>query len=171
MTVWFTSDTHFGHGGALGLFRRPFDSVAAMDAALVANWNVTVAPDDTVWHLGDVAVGRTAAAVAAILARLNGTKHLLAGNADPPAVRALPQWASVADLAETVVDGRRLVLCHYPLRAWKDEGRGAWQLHGHSHGRLAPLARQRDVGVDAWDFRPVALPALTARRSRAAGRG
>ena len=56
IAVWFTADTHFGHGGALGLFRRPFPSVAAMDAALVERWNATVAPADTVWHLGDFAV-------------------------------------------------------------------------------------------------------------------
>jgi calcineurin-like phosphoesterase family protein len=30
-------------------------------------------------------------------------------------------------------------------------------LHGHSHGRLKPLPRQFDVGVDVWGFRPVAL--------------
>jgi calcineurin-like phosphoesterase family protein len=36
-------------------------------------------------------------------------------------------------------------------------GRGAINLHGHSHGRLAPLPRQVDVGVDVFDFRPVTL--------------
>ena len=39
MAILFTADTHFGHGGALGLFRRPFPSVAAMDAALIEGWN------------------------------------------------------------------------------------------------------------------------------------
>jgi hypothetical protein len=24
LATFFTTDTHFGHGGALGLFRRPF---------------------------------------------------------------------------------------------------------------------------------------------------
>ena len=44
MAVFFTADTHFGHGGALGLFRRPFASVAAMDEALVETWNTVVGP-------------------------------------------------------------------------------------------------------------------------------
>jgi calcineurin-like phosphoesterase family protein len=35
--------------------------------------------------------------------------------------------------------------------------RGALNLHGHSHGRLAPLPRQVDVGVDVFEFRPVTL--------------
>jgi calcineurin-like phosphoesterase family protein len=36
-------------------------------------------------------------------------------------------------------------------------GRGAVNLHGHSHGRLRPFTRQHDVGVDARGFRPVSL--------------
>jgi hypothetical protein len=34
------------------------------------------------------------------------------------------------------------------VRTWNRIGRGALNLYGHSHGRLAPLARQVDVGVD-----------------------
>ena len=34
-------------------------------------------------------------------------------------------WASVRDYAELEVDGRRLVLCHYPFRSWNAQGRGA----------------------------------------------
>ncbi len=54
VTLFFTSDTHFGHGGALGLYRRPFASAAAMNEALIERWNATVGPGDEVWHLGDV---------------------------------------------------------------------------------------------------------------------
>ena len=137
-----------------------------MDAALVAAWNGSVAPDDVVWHLGDFAVRLPTAQVAVLLDRLHGTKHLVAGNNDPPAVRALPGWASVHDYAELVLDGRRLILCHYPLRAWNGQHRGALQLHGHSHGRLKPLPRQHDVGVDAWNFRPVTLDDALGTRAR-----
>lgn len=168
MAVLFTADTHFGHGGALGLFRRPFPSVAVMDEALVEAWNAAVTPDDTVWHLGDVAVRAKPERVAALLARLDGTKHLLAGNNDDPATRAWPGWASVRDYAEIADEatGRLLVLCHYPLRSWNGMAKGAVNLHGHSHGRLRPpMARQYDVGVDAREgFRPVMLAELLAGR-------
>jgi calcineurin-like phosphoesterase family protein len=43
MAVWFTADTHFGHAGALSLYRRPFTSVAEMNAAMIARWNETPA--------------------------------------------------------------------------------------------------------------------------------
>jgi calcineurin-like phosphoesterase family protein len=171
VTVFFTADHHFGQGGARGLFARPFATTAAMDAAMIARWNAVVGPDDTVWHLGDLAIRFDRARVEALLARLAGTKHLIAGNNDPEATRAAEGWAGVGAFAEIEVEGTPLVLCHYALRVWNGQGKGAWNLHGHSHGRLQPLTRQADVGVDAWDFRPVTLNEIKrARRRRAPGR-
>ena len=158
MTVFFTADTHFGHAGALGLYRRPFGSVAEMDAAMQARWNETVGPADEVWHLGDFAVGHKDPA--AVLARLHGRKRLVVGNNDKPAVCGLAAWESVVPYAEVVVDGTHLVLCHYAFRSWRGSSKGWLNLHGHSHGRLARMARQYDVGVDVHDFRPVTLAAL-----------
>jgi calcineurin-like phosphoesterase family protein len=172
LTVFFTSDQHFGHGGARGLFRRPFATTAAMDAAMVARWNEAVAPDDEVWHLGDFAVRQSAERMGELLAALPGTKHLIVGNNDGPATAGLTQWASVQHYAELELDGTRLILCHYPLRTWNRIGRGALNLHGHSHGRLAPLPRQVDVGVDCWDFRPITLADIrVSPRRRGAGAG
>ena len=161
MATFFTADTHFGHAGARALYHRPFASVAAMDATLVERWNAVVRPDDEVWHLGDFAVRHPDPA--AVLARLHGTKHLVPGNNDPASVRALPGWVSVCPLVEVECDGAKLVLCHYALRTWPGQGRGALNLHGHSHGRLKPLPRQFDVGVDVRDYRPARLDELRKR--------
>jgi calcineurin-like phosphoesterase family protein len=160
MTVFFTADTHFGDHRTINIQRRPFATVADMDAALVANWNAVVGPDDAVWHLGDVA--RRPGDVPALLGQLNGRKHLIRGNNDPDATVAAIGWASVADYAEIEVEGRTFVLCHYPFRSWNRQHRGAINLHGHSHGRLKPMARQYDVGVDPNGFAPVALAHLVA---------
>jgi calcineurin-like phosphoesterase family protein len=173
MAVLFTADTHFGDRRALRFDRRPFPDLAAHDAALVERWNETVGPGDEVWHLGDFALGPCPERVRELLAALNGTKRLIIGNNDGPATREAPGWTSLSHYAETEVDGRRLVLCHYPLRTWNGIGRGALDLHGHSHGRLTPIARQYDVGVDVWDFRPVPLSQILAcrrRKRRAAAR-
>jgi calcineurin-like phosphoesterase family protein len=127
-----------------------------MDAEMIARWNAAVGEDDAVWHLGDFA--RTLPRAAEILPRLNGKKHLVLGNNDP-----LPQpdgWESIENYAELQVDGVDLVLCHYPFRRWKGMDRCSLNLHGHSHGRLKPLPRQFDVGVDVRDFRPVTLAEL-----------
>ena len=166
MTIFFTSDTHFGHGGSLGLFRRPFASVAAMDQAMIAGWNAVVGPDDDIWHLGDFAIKQPAAAVVEWLERLNGKKHLVAGNNDPPSTRELEGWESVQSYLEIEADGVSLVLCHYPFRSWRNMATGSLDLHGHCHGRLKPQPRQVDVGVDVWDFHPITLTEILARRAR-----
>jgi calcineurin-like phosphoesterase family protein len=165
MAIYFTSDTHFGHGGALGLYRRPFASVAAMNAALIERWNETVTPEDEVWHLGDFAIRQKPQAVAELLAQLCGRKHLLTGNNDPTATTELDGWESVRPYAEITIESTSLVLCHYPFRSWRGMNKGWVNLHGHCHGRLKPQPRQFDVGVDAWEFRPVTLQAILDSRS------
>ena len=160
MTLFFTSDTHFGDHRTLNLHKRPFASVDEMDALVIERWNAAVGEQDEVWHLGDFV--RRGDSADALLARLSGRKHLVAGNNDPPATRAAAGWASVQDYAEIELEGRRLILCHYPFRTWNGQHRGALDLHGHSHGRLKPLPRQHDVGVDLWDWEPVTLARLTA---------
>jgi len=164
MAIFFTSDTHFGHGGALGLYRRPFASVAAMNEALVERWNETVGSDDVVWHLGDFAIRQRPAVVADLLARLSGRKHLVTGYNDPPATIEHDGWESVQPYAEIAAEGVSLVLCHYPFRSWRGMGKGWLNQHGHSHGRLKPQPRQFDVGVDVWGFRPVTLDEILHRR-------
>lgn len=167
MATFFTADTHFGHGGAQGLFRRPFASVPEMDDTMVERWNKTVSPADEVWHLGDFAVRRSSAEMARILAALNGTVHLIAGNNDGPKTVSLPGFASVQCYVELRIDGADLVLCHDPFRSWNRMAQGAINLHGHSHGRLKRIPRQLDVGVDVWNFRPISLEqVLTACRPR-----
>jgi calcineurin-like phosphoesterase family protein len=164
MSVFFTSDTHFGHAQALARFRRPFDSVQAMNEAIAARWNECVGPDDEVWHIGDFAIRLAEPALSRLFDSLDGRKHLVRGNNDGPATVALRR-ASVQDYAEREVEGTRLVLCHYPFRTWNGMYKGALNLHGHSHGQLKGLPRQIDVGVDVWDFRPRTLAQLKDRRA------
>ena len=166
MTTFFTSDTHFGDPRVLRIDRRPFASVPEHDAALIERWNATVGPEDEVWHLGDFALRASPTRIAEMLAVLHGRKHLIIGNNDGPATLEAPGWASVQHYAEITVDERRLVLCHYPFRTWRDMGKGVIDLHGHSHGRLKPAPRQYDVGVDVWNSRPVTLATILGTRRR-----
>lgn len=161
MALFFTADTHFGDHRTINIHRRPFANVAEMDETMIAGWNAAVGSDDEIWHLGDVA--RRSADVPGLLARLNGTKHLVRGNNDDPATGEATGWASVQDYAELTADGTLLVLCHYPFRSWNGQHRRSIDLHGHSHGRLKPMPRQFDVGVDAQSYRPVTLDTLLGR--------
>lgn len=89
MTRFFTSDHHFGHTNILkyeDTLRRNahggrFQSVADMDTYLVDQWNATVSPDDTVYHLGDISYKY--ATIEQVLPFLNGKIILITGNHDP----------------------------------------------------------------------------------------
>jgi calcineurin-like phosphoesterase family protein len=170
MTVLFTADTHFGHAGALGLYRRPFASLAATDAALIEGWNRAVAPTDEVYHLGDFAMTSKREPIEALLSALHGGKHLITGNNDRAGTCDARGWSTVQSYLELDANGVLLVLCHYALRTWRDIAKGALNLHGHSHGRLKPLLRQYDVGVDVCNYRPVSLDVLLAGRRPPASR-
>lgn len=89
--TWFTSDTHFSHASMAA--RRGYappgtprgevtaEQVAAHDEAIIAAWNRRVRPEDTVWHLGDLAVVPPRR-VAHLVSRLRGRKRLVVGNHD-----------------------------------------------------------------------------------------
>jgi calcineurin-like phosphoesterase family protein len=156
--VWFTADTHLGHANIIRHCARPWQTVAEMDAELIARWNAFVGRDDEVWHLGDFAY-RSAKAPADYLRRLNGRKHLVWGNHDGDEIRKASGWASSQPYAEISVDGQRIVLLHYAMRVWDRSHHGALHFFGHSHGTLPGDQQSCDVGVDypEWGYRPVTL--------------
>lgn len=162
MATYFTSDTHFGHAGIVEHGFRAFPSVEVMDDAMVANWNASIAPHDTVWHLGDFTLAGAEVAES-YLSRLNGKIHLIWGNHDRNSVRKLSRWVSSQYATEINLDGHRLTLCHYAMRVWNQCHRGTLMLHGHSHANLPGTSQSLDVGVDAWEFQPVTLGQILAR--------
>jgi calcineurin-like phosphoesterase family protein len=172
MTVWFTSDTHFGHVGILGsrMARpRPFKSIEEHDEVLVARWNGRVRPGDQVWHLGDFAYGASAERCRDIFSRLAGKKHLVWGNHDNAREKALP-WASQQERALVTVDGVSMVLGHYAQRVWYGMHRGDLHLYGHSHGSLPGTSASLDVGVDCWAWAPVQLSEIREALAETAAR-
>ena len=172
MAVFFTADTHFGDPHILRQRGASFASLDAHDAALVAAWNETVGPDDDVWHVGDFAANAERDYCHAVFARLNGRKHLVRGNHDSNRVLELP-WCEppVESIRLTLRDAAgtewRFFLAHYAHRAWPGLWRGARHAYGHTHGRIADSILSCDVGVDAWDYRPVGIGAVIARQDAA----
>lgn len=171
MTVFFSSDTHYGHAKIVKLAERPFADIEAMDEAMIAKWNSVVQPGDLVYHLGDFSFHKPARATS-IASRLQGQKYLVWGNHDGKRYRKesefLAQWLWCKDLAEIDVQGQKIVLCHYAMKVWNKSHHGSWQLYGHSHGSLPddPNALQLDVGVDCWDFTPVSFEQVAARMAK-----
>jgi calcineurin-like phosphoesterase family protein len=159
--VWFTSDTHFGHARVIEYSNRPFPSVEEMDEAMILNWNAMVRPGDRVYHLGDFSFHRPERSVA-IARRLMGQKYLVLGNHDKRLRNEpdfLSHWIWARDLEGIAVADQRIVLCHYAMLTWNQSHRGAWMLHGHSHGSLPRDSHslRMDVGVDPMGYQPVSF--------------
>jgi calcineurin-like phosphoesterase family protein len=171
MSIWFSSDHHFGHRAILTYSHRPFTDVAEMDAALIRNWNERVAERDDVYHLGDIIFRLSKERTEEILRQLRGRIHLVRGNHDRDIEKHRERFVWVKDLAEVkipdpdAVDGlQRIVLCHYAMRTWNRSHFGSWSLYGHSHGTLYddPNSLSFDVGVDARGFAPVSYEDVKA---------
>jgi calcineurin-like phosphoesterase family protein len=166
ISTFFTSDTHWNHSRIIQFCNRPFKDVDEMNETLIARWNARVGIDDTVWHLGDFALGNQDR-VPNIVARLNGTIHLCWGNHDKQKtiIRA-GCFASTQDVAEIRIDGETIFLSHYGHRVWNKAHHGAYHLYGHSHGGLPAMGRSLDVGVDCWDYQPVTFAEIKARLTK-----
>ena len=63
-------------------------------------------------------------------------------------------------LKEIQIDDQSITLFHYAMRVWNKSNYSAWQLHGHSHGGLAPFRYQYDIGIDSNNFYPVSYQEL-----------
>lgn len=152
--IWFTADTHFAHENILRHCHRPFSCGEEMDTVLIERWNELVKLEDVIYHLGDFAWWHYAD-IEKFFNALRGKKHLVIGNHDRwEAMRRLG-WRWIEKQIGLTIDGQYVFLNHYAMRTWNASFHGSWHLFGHSHGVLPPLGRSFDVGVDAWDFRPI----------------
>ncbi|WP_415714440.1 metallophosphoesterase [Roseibium sp.] len=166
MSTFFTADTHFGHGRIIELSQRPFGSVNEMQEVFIRNWNAVVTPDDVVWHLGDFGIDDIEPGKALdIFCRLNGTKHLILGNHDQEVTHSLP-WESVSESKLLDTEEGQVFLCHYPMLTWPRARKGAIHLFGHLHSEWLGTDLSADVGVDAWDYRPVMFPEIRRRMKK-----
>lgn len=91
--IYFTSDHHFGHENIIRLCGRPFDSVKEMNDAMVERWNNVVADEDTVYVVGDFALGKISETLQYV-GKLNGKKILIVGNHDGPFIANAERSAS-----------------------------------------------------------------------------
>jgi calcineurin-like phosphoesterase family protein len=163
MSIFFTSDTHFAHRNIITLCNRPFNSIEEHDAKLINNWNSIVNQNDTIYHLGDFALGHEEH-ILSIIKRLNGNKVLIQGNHDKHGERVKKCFMIIKDFLGIYIpyENKKLYifLCHYPMMSWNRSCHGSLHLHGHVHGRLNEKTKDKrmlDVGVDSWNYIPVSL--------------
>lgn len=165
MKTFVTSDIHFNHKNIVVYQpNRGTLDLDKMNENIIRAWNEDVSPEDTVWILGDVAMGKIEKAPA-LIARLNGKLNLVKGNHDKSLYALTKQDAYVRTLFNEIVDMKQfyhsvdgtktyITMSHYPMMHWEGQGQGAMMLHGHLHGHpCAVPGRIKDVGMDTNDMR------------------
>lgn len=176
--TWFTSDWHLGHQNIIEFCDRPFSDIYEMSATLMARYMQSVAPDDDVYFLGDMAMGRVQDGLDTI-AYLPGNKFLVPGNHDK-VWKGRGKWENWVPAYEeagfTILNGQEVInigeipvlLCHFPYagvskgHGYDDKfsgvrptDNGGWLVCGHVHQNWTVKNRMINVGVDVWDYHPV----------------
>lgn len=167
--IFFTSDTHFGHGNIINFCKRPYENVAKMDNALIENWNATVGPTDDVYHLGDFCFNGIQRWWE-LIGALNGRIHLILGNHDLKYIDKgiLYMFCEVEHQKVLYLHDRMIYLNHVPFLSYGGDERGNIQLYGHVHSGPDSTSRdlprlemcyktQYDVGVDNNGYKPISL--------------
>lgn len=153
--VYWISDTHFNHQTSLG-WRKQFKSVEEMNAVMVDNWNRTVKPEDTVYHLGDEFLGDSAKAQQ-ILKSLNGYKILVKGNHSTKSDHWYHEagFAEIYNMLYLISPTRpkiRYLITHVPVPYLSLEAMNSMgdyhfiSIHGHVHDS----ADRKFTGDDIW---------------------
>lgn len=130
-----------------------------MDRTIINNWNSVVSPEDTVFHLGDVALGQIDKSLACVSA-LNGHKICVLGNHDRPFMRMdkpdfwdwmkryqevfqeVWTWKDESN-AVLIGDGQKFNVSHFPYtgdhtpsdrhQEHRPVDNGIPLIHGHTH--------------------------------------
>lgn len=177
---WFTSDLHLGHRLVSNL--RGFSDTDDHDRVILGNLAESLRPGDVVWVLGDISCGprvdedRAIGLLADQFADAGVTAHLISGNHDSchPLHRRshlrqrdyLRAFDSVQPYQRMVWRKQELWLCHFPRPGLDHEDMASRHdelrldvpllVHGHLHSDTPETGRGMvDVGVDAWNLRPV----------------
>lgn len=171
MSVFFTSDLHFGHKNIIAYDERPFKNVEEMDKTIIENWNRKVKPEDTVYILGDISWYNDTKTID-IYFNLNGHKRLIKGNHDRVHGKVKNCFESIKDYDEIQVDDKTCILSHYPIHFYNHHYRGAIMLYGHVHNSHEEVYVQQikndmlrnnipikifNVGTMMWNYEPVTL--------------
>lgn len=160
---FYIADTHFGHDNIRRLSNRPFNSVEEMDNAIIENWNRKVTNDDDVYILGDFSY--KSEDPIEYLKKLNGRKHLIAGNHDTKLLKnpnCKKYFVEIVDMKMVDDNGNQIVLCHYPLVEWNGYYRNVLHFYGHVHNTYhnettrydRDMKKAYNVGVDVIGFAP-----------------
>jgi calcineurin-like phosphoesterase family protein len=154
--LFFTGDEHYWHRNVIKYANRPYPSIEDMNEDIISKHNSVVKKGDRVIHDGDFALCSREKAQE-IIKRLNGEHIFLIGSHDRWLGKR-KQW----DIRSYTIGNNQVIVCHYCLRTWPRSHYNSWHLYAHSHGRLEPIGKSHDIGVDNNGFYPVSEEEIEA---------
>lgn len=163
MTIFFISDTHFGHDNILkfkddkGVPIRHFTSTKEMDDTMIENWNKTIKLSDHVYHLGDFTMKRRIIPVARLL---NGHKRLIRGNHDIFHTKEYIEAGFKEVYGSRYLDN--ILFTHIPIHP-ACMGRFMGNAHGHIHHRSSPKGPYLNLSAEVINYTPVSLEEVKSR--------
>ena len=149
--IYLIGDLHFNHTNIIALANRPFRDTNEMNEVLIRNWNSVVSAEDTVYFLGDFAMGRHGLeSDNQLFERLAGHKKMILGNHDRnfnvydgfekcDKVRnnddAIDYWSTIGFeevFAQPIIIDGYYILSHEPINGLM-KGHIFANIHGHTH--------------------------------------
>lgn len=136
--IYVTSDLHLCHDKDFVYLPRGFSSVKDMSETIVHRWNAIIAPQDTVYLLGDVMLYDDDMGIE-YLKSLNGNIYIICGNHDTlERQKKFVKCPNVMGVsyADCIRYGNyRFYMSHYPTITSniKKDLNKVFNLHGHTH--------------------------------------
>jgi calcineurin-like phosphoesterase family protein len=153
------SVTHFFHEN----IGRYCDRPDGWHETIIANWNRLIQPEEIVFHVGDLALGKRDNLVG-LVPLLFGKLYLMRGNHDRRS-NAFYQQLGITLVPDSLRvrhhTGQRLVFSHRPIVPLEPD---VLNLHGHIHNNLVPELGERHINlcVEVRDYRPWRLGEVLA---------
>jgi calcineurin-like phosphoesterase family protein len=171
LSIYITSDLHFGHNQPFLYEPRGFSSIEEHDKVIITNINEVVNEEDTLYILGDLMLNDTAYGMECLKQIKCQDIRIILGNHDTSArielYKTLPN-VSVADFA-TLLKYKKwnFMLSHYPMLTTNlDDDKKpfcrVWNCCGHSHTKevIDPITKSIHCELDAWGNYPVNLDVI-----------
>ena len=166
--IYLTSDLHFTHMNILKYEpeSRPFSSIEEMNETIIQNWNEVVTANDTVYVLGDMAMGMIEDAIP-LIKRLNGKIILIRGNHDTKKrLEAFKEIGiEVYDIFYLPYKGKYFIMCHFPIASKefidmvRYDNSEVVNLYGHLHHNAPKgyVDGTYHVGLDTNNLKPISI--------------
>ena len=171
------SDTHFYHKNIINYCHRPFNNIDYMNNYMIKKWNSIIKNDDTIYHLGDFALGWDKSNFKTkkecykdLMNKLNGNKILIKGNHDRETDNFYKEIGFKEVYNYLEIDD--ILLIHYPIVIKNEQymkekllkfisqfniNKYRLVIHGHVHNSNYQLQKHLNVSVEKINYLPIKL--------------